>query len=102
MQVNGWAAAVQGCSEHFADLWPCAMVIHFLRCSCPQPAFPANRRLSGAFAASMRRQSLAPGEAPASPFALTPLIQSDGEEEADVSLLEQNDDEYAAQEQAQL
>jgi len=50
----------------------------------------------------MRRQSLAPGEAPASPFALTPLMQSDGEEEADVSLLEQNDDEYAAREQAQL
>ena len=63
------------------------------------------RRLSGAFAASMRRQSLAPGSSgdpPASPFALSPLIQSDGEEEADVSLLEQNDDEYAAREQAQL
>ena len=50
----------------------------------------------------MRRQSLAPGEAPASPFALTPLMQSDGEEEADMTLLEENDDEFAARKHAQL
>ena len=50
----------------------------------------------------MRRQSLAPGEAPASPFALTPLMQSDGEEEADMALLEQNDVEFAEREHAQM
>ena len=72
----------------------------------PDPA----RRMSGAFAASMRRQSLAPGggggggDLPGSPFPLSPLAQSDGEDElgdtAELSALQLHDDEYVARGQA--
>lgn len=78
---------------------------------CPPPNTPTTStgRLSGAFGASMQRQSLAPGatgggsDLPPSPFHLSPLIQSDTEEDAEVaelSNLELNDEEFAAHEQA--